>query len=60
MPVNIKIYISVIVGVVGFGAFFLEQQFGDKPVGVVALFLAVFMVLSMWIFPETKESDNDN
>ena len=59
MPVNIKIFISVIVGLVGLGAFFLEQQFGDKTVGVVALLLAVFMILAMWIFPETKGAKSD-
>ena len=60
MPVNIKISISVIVALVGVGAFFLEQRFGGMAVGVVALLLALFMILSMWIFPETKGADDDN
>ena len=60
MPTNIKISVSVIVALVGMGAFFLEQQFGDRVVGVVAILLAVFMILSIWIFPETKGTDNDN
>ena len=60
MPVNIKISISVIVALVGMGTFFLEQRFGEMAVGAVALLLAVFMILSMWIFPETKGVDNDN
>ena len=60
MPVNIKICISVIVALVGIGTFFLEQGFGEMAVGVVALLLAVFMILSIWIFPETKGVDNDN
>ena len=60
MPVNIKISISVIVALVGVGAFFLEQRFGDMAVGVIALLLALFMILSMWIFPETKGADDDN
>ena len=60
MPVNIKICISVIVALVGMGAFFLEQRFGDMTVGMVALLLAVFMILSMWIFPDTKGADNDD
>ena len=59
MPINIKISISVIVAMVGMGVFFLEQRFGDMAVGVVALLLALFMVLSMWIFPETKGADDD-
>ena len=60
MPVNIKISISVIVGLVGIGVFFLEHRFGEMAVGVVALLLAVFMILSMWVFPETKGVDNEN
>ena len=60
MPVNIKISISVIVALVGIATFFLEQRFGEMGVGVVALLLTVFMILSMWIFPETKGTDSDN
>jgi len=60
MPVNIKISISVIVALVGMGTFFLEQRLDEMTVGVIALLLAVFMILSMWIFPETKGIDNDN
>ena len=60
MPVNIKISISVIVAMVGMGGFFLEQRFSGMAVGVVALLLALFMILSMWIFPETKGADDDN
>jgi hypothetical protein len=60
MPVNIKISISVIVAVVGIGVFFLEQRFGDMTVGIVALLLAMFMILSIWIFPETAGADNNN
>ena len=60
MPTNIKISVSVIVTLVGIGAFVFEQQFGDSIVGLVAILLAVFMILSIWIFPETKGIDNDN
>ena len=60
MPVNIKLTISVIVALVGMGAFFLEQRLDEMTVGMVALLLAVFMILSIWIFPETKGVDNDN
>ena len=60
MPVNIKISISVIVALVGMGTFFLEQRLDEMAVGVVALLLAVFIILSMWIFPETIGMDNDN
>ena len=60
MPVNIKISLSVIVALVGIGTFFLEQRFGEIAIGVVAFLLAAFMILSMWIFPETKGVDNDN
>ena len=60
MPTNIKISVSVFVTLVGMGAFVFEQQCGDSIVGVVAILLAVIMILSIWIFPETKGTDNDN
>ena len=60
MPTNIKLSVSVIVALVGMGAFFLEQHFGDRVVGEVAILLAVFMILSIWIFPEAKGTDNDS
>ena len=60
MPTNLKVCISVIVALVGIGILFLEQRFGDITVGVVSLLLAVFMILSIWIFPETKGADDDN
>jgi hypothetical protein len=60
MPANIKVCISVIVALVGIGVLLLEQRFGDITVGVVALLLAVFMILSIWIFTETKGVDHDN
>jgi len=60
VPTNIKISVSVIVALVGMGAFFLELQFGNMAVGMVTSLLAVFMILSIWVFPETKGTDNDN
>ncbi len=60
MPTNIKISVSVIVALVGMGAFFLEQQFGDRVVGVVAIFLAAFMIIYIWVLPDAKWPDNPN
>ena len=53
MPVHIKLGISVIVLVGGGIFYYLERVLGDPLVATVGGVLAVFMVVAMWIFPET-------
>ena len=53
MPVHIKLGISVIVLVGGGILYYLERVLGDPLVATVGGVLAVFMVVAMWIFPET-------
>ena len=53
MPVKIKLMLSLIALAVGAGAHYWERQAGNEPLSWVVAALAVFMVLAMWIFPET-------
>ena len=54
MPTNIKLSVSVLVAVVGAGAYYLETSLAERPdLGLMAAGLAAFMILAMWIFPET-------
>ena len=54
MPSNIKLILSLVVALVGLAAYLLERGLGNPTVGLIAGLLAVFMILSMWIFPEAK------
>ena len=54
MPTNIKLFISALVAVVGAGAYHLETSVVERPdLGLLAAVLAGFMIMAMWIFPET-------
>ena len=54
MPTNIKLTISVLVAIVGAGAYYLEASMAERSdLGLMAVGLAGFMILAMWIFPET-------
>jgi hypothetical protein len=59
MPSHIKIILSILVLIVGAVVFYFEHQAGAGQAGAgtvkwVVAFLAVFMVFSMWVFPEAK------
>ncbi len=53
MPNNIKTMISVLTLIVGAIVHFFERQAGNDLLAWVVAGLAVFMVLAMWLFPET-------
>jgi len=54
MPTNIKLFISALVAVVGAGAYHMEISVAERPdLGLLAAALAGFMIIAMWIFPET-------
>ena len=53
MPTNIKLMLSLIALAVGAGAHYWESQAGNEQLSWIVAALAVFMVLAMWIFPET-------
>ena len=52
MPIHIKIIVSIITLVVGVAFLYLEILHGQISVGLVGAGLAVFMVISMWLFRE--------
>lgn len=55
MPTHIKIIVSIVTLLVGATFFYLENAWGQANVAKVGLFLSIFMVLAMWIFPEAGD-----
>lgn len=53
MPNHIKAMLSVVVLIVGAGVHMFEKNAGNEELSWIVAALAVFMVLAMWIFPET-------
>jgi len=60
MPTYIKIVVSIFIVAVSVAVFLFEKQGDDTLVGTVATLLGVFMVFSIWIFPETKKVSEIN
>ena len=58
MPNYIKAALSVIVLIVGSVMHWYEKENGDAHLSWLVAGLAVFMVMAMWIFPETNGSKN--
>ena len=54
MPSHIKLMLSIVALAVGAGAHYWERQGGNEQLSWIVAALAVFMVLAMWIFPETS------
>jgi hypothetical protein len=52
MPFPIKLALSVIVLMVAAAAFLYERSVEMQGASYAILFLAPFMVIAMWIFPE--------
>lgn len=59
MPANIKTGLSILVLIVGAAVWYFERQAGNGGLSWVVAGLAVFMVLAMWIFPETGTKKDD-
>ena len=55
MPTHIKIIVSIVTLLIGAAFFYFENAWGQANVARVGLFLSVFMVLAMWIFPEAGD-----
>jgi hypothetical protein len=53
MPSGIKAILSLIVLCGGGIVYWFDKSSGNEQLGWVSIGLAVFMVLAMWIFPET-------
>ena len=58
MPNNIKAALSIVVLIVGSVMHWYEKENGDAHLSWLVAGLAVFMVMAMWIFPETNGSKN--
>ena len=52
MPIHIKVIVSIITLVVGAVFLYFEILHSQMSVGLVGAGLAVFMVISMWLFRE--------
>ena len=52
MPFPIKTALSIIVLLVAVAAYFYQDSIGQHGPKIAILFLAPFMVIAMWIFPE--------
>lgn len=57
MPVGYKVLVSLLALFVvgGFGAYCLMR--GNELVGYITCALALMMVISMWVFPETSRRE---
>ena len=60
MPSHIKVVLSIVVLCIGFVMYWYEKGNGDEQISWVVIGLAVFMVLAMWVFPETGKLKNKN
>ncbi len=58
MPNYIKAALSVVVLIVGSVMHWYEKENCDAHLSWLVAGLAVFMVMAMWIFPETNGSKN--
>ena len=54
MPTPIKLILSAIVAAVALAAGLWQQNIGQSLAGIVVFALGLFMILAIWLFPETK------
>lgn len=57
MPVKIKMGLSVLVLLVAAIASYMQHQLGHNLVQYLVIFLGIFMVFAMWLFPEVKREE---
>lgn len=57
MPVKIKMGLSVLVLLVTAIASYMQHQLGHNLVQYLVIFLGIFMVFAMWLFPEVKREE---
>jgi hypothetical protein len=55
MPFPIKIGLSIVVLLVALAAYFYQDSIGQHGPKIAIMFLAPFMVVAMWIFPEVTK-----
>jgi hypothetical protein len=59
MPFPIKTALSVIVLLVACAAYYYENAIGMNGPKISIIFLAPFMVIAMWIFPEVSRRKSE-
>ncbi len=60
MPAHLKFVLSLVVCAVAGALFYFETRGGDITVAWVVLGLGAFMIVAIWLFPETRrEPDRD-
>jgi drug/metabolite transporter (DMT)-like permease len=57
MPVKIKLGLSLLVVLVAAIAFYFQHVEGHDRLQYVVAFLGLFMIFSMWLFPEVKRDE---
>ncbi|HEY0219056.1 MAG TPA: hypothetical protein VGC26_04705 [Afipia sp.] len=57
MPVKIKMGLSVLVLLVAAIASYIQFRLGHGLVQYLVVFLGIFMVFAMWLFPEVKREE---
>ena len=58
MPLPVKLALSVIVVAVAIAAYYFQDAAGQVGPKYAIMFLAPFMVVAMWIFPEVNRKDS--
>jgi hypothetical protein len=58
MPVKIKLGLSLLVVLVAAIAFYVQHMLGHDRMQYVVAFLGLFMIFSMWLFPEVKREES--
>jgi len=59
MPNNVKALISLLVAAVAAAMFFYQDDLGLEANKWIAVALALFMILALWLFPEAKARRRD-
>jgi len=57
MPTHVKILISLIVALVAAAAYVLQDHLGQTGPKYAVVFLGIFMIIAMWLFPEVSRKD---
>jgi hypothetical protein len=58
MPVKIKLGLSLVVVLVAAIAAYHQHLLGHDRIQYVVAFLGLFMIFSMWLFPEIKRDES--
>ena len=58
MPAHLKALLSIVVCMVAGVLAYFEHRAGAADVAWVAVFLGLFMVFAVWLFPETRKQKN--